>query len=141
VLPSVDLVNAVPVFHALALPVGAGLTVIGVYLVRRRRRAWALALGLLVIVGFLNLLMGLDVEEASLGWALAVVLWWARPAFYVEHEPLGRRAGRWLAPALALGAMTLVAVAIWASRPRPSTRASGWCCARPATCCCGGRPR
>ena len=50
--------------HALALSAGVTLVILGLYLMRRRRRAWALAVTILVVAGALNLLKGLDVEEA-----------------------------------------------------------------------------
>ncbi len=72
--------------HALALPVSVALLVLAVYLVRRRRRAWSLALTALIALGALNLVKGLDFEEAALSWAAAALLYVARDAFYVRHE-------------------------------------------------------
>lgn len=77
--------------HALALSAGVSLTILGVYLMRRRRRAWALAVAILIAAGALNLLKGLDVEEASACWALAALLVWGRGAFTVVHEDSGWR--------------------------------------------------
>jgi lysyl-tRNA synthetase class 2 len=73
--------------HALALPAGLALVAAAVPIARRRRRAAHLAIGLLVALGVLNLLKGLDVEEALLSWALAFALWRARAAFWVRHAP------------------------------------------------------
>jgi lysyl-tRNA synthetase class 2 len=70
--------------HALALPVGVGLVILSVHLGRRRRRAWALSLILLGVLGALDLVKGLDVEEALGAWALAGLLAWARGAFHVR---------------------------------------------------------
>jgi lysylphosphatidylglycerol synthetase-like protein (DUF2156 family) len=82
--------------HVLALP--AGLALIGVAwpLARRRRRALHLAVGLLAALSVLNLLKGLDVEEAVMSGAVAALLWRNRAAFWVRHEPreLGRAVGR-----------------------------------------------
>jgi lysyl-tRNA synthetase class 2 len=75
--------------HALALPAGVGLVVIARHLALRRRRALHLAFGLLVAAGALNLLKGLDIEEATASWALAALLWWSRDAFCVRHDPGG----------------------------------------------------
>jgi lysyl-tRNA synthetase class 2 len=75
--------------HALALPAGVGLVVIARHLALRRRRALHVALALLVAAGALNLLKGLDIEEATASWALAAVLWWSRDAFCVRHDPGG----------------------------------------------------
>jgi lysyl-tRNA synthetase class 2 len=76
----------VPLAHALALSAGVALLVLAVYLGRRRRRALQLAVVVLVAAGTLNLIKGLDVEEAALNWALAALLFWGRRAFYVRHE-------------------------------------------------------
>ena len=76
----------VPIAHALALSAGVALLVLAVYLGRRRRRALQLAVAILLVAGALNLIKGLDVEEAALNWALAAFLLWGRAAFYVRHE-------------------------------------------------------
>jgi lysyl-tRNA synthetase, class II len=72
--------------HALALPAGLALLGVAWPLARRRRRALFLAVALLAAAGLLNLLKGLDVEEAALSWGLAAGLWHARPVFWVRHE-------------------------------------------------------
>jgi lysyl-tRNA synthetase class 2 len=72
--------------HALALSAGLALIVIGVYLAKRRRRAWALGVAILLVAGALNLLKGLDIEEALLSWLLATLLVWGREAFVVQHD-------------------------------------------------------
>ena len=111
----------VPVFHALAVPAGAALLILAVYLARRRRRAWQVAFGLALALGVLNLLKGLDVEEALLSWALAASLWWGRDAFYVRHDPLTMGSAAWRIPAIAAAAIAMSAIAVWASaRPHPS---------------------
>jgi lysyl-tRNA synthetase class 2 len=88
--------------HALALSAGVSLMILGVYLMRRRRRAWGLAVTILVAAGALNLLKGLDVEEALACWTLAAVLIWGRQAFCVMHEEDSWRGS------LALGAWLLI---------------------------------
>src|SRR3954447_5144842 len=70
----------VPLAHALALSAGVALLVIAAYLGRRRRRALQVAIVLLIAAGALNVLKGLDVEEAIACWALAGFLWWGRAA-------------------------------------------------------------
>ncbi|MGA8217984.1 MAG: hypothetical protein WB771_05420, partial [Solirubrobacterales bacterium] len=75
--------------HALALSTGIALVVLGLYLVRRRQRAWALAVTFLLAAGVLNLLKGLDVEEALASWGLAALLIWGRDAFRVRHADTG----------------------------------------------------
>lgn len=106
--------DAIPVFRALALPAGAALAVVAFYLWRRRRRAVHAAVVLLVLLGALNLLKGLDFEEATLCWGLAAGLWWARHAFTVHHEPLTRRSALWrgLLLASATWSIALAAVAV-----------------------------
>ena len=106
--------DTVPVFHALAVPIGASLLVLAVYLARRRHRAWQLAFGVALALGAVNILKGLDVEEALLSWALAGLLWWAREAFYVRHDPLELRSAVWRIPAIAVGAIGIAVVAVWA---------------------------
>jgi lysyl-tRNA synthetase class 2 len=92
--------------HTLALPVGIALLGAAWPLARRRRRAFHAAFGLLMALGFLNLLKGLDVEEAAVSWGLAAILWRARAAFWVRHDPDG------LARALCRGALALGAAAL-----------------------------
>lgn len=110
-------VTVLPVFHALALPTAAALAVVAFYLRRRRRRALHAAIALLVAVGALNLLKGLDVEETALSWSLAGLLWWGRAAFYVRHEPLGPRSALWRLPLVALASGALALTAVWAALP------------------------
>ncbi|HEX8959258.1 MAG TPA: phosphatidylglycerol lysyltransferase domain-containing protein [Solirubrobacterales bacterium] len=104
--------------HALSLSAGTALTILGVYLMRRRRRAWALAVGILVVAGALNLLKGLDVEEALASWSLAALLIWGRDAFHVVHGdtdwrgPLARSATV-VAGMLIASVVTLLAAAHW----------------------------
>jgi lysyl-tRNA synthetase class 2 len=104
--------------HALALSAGVALVILGIYLMRRRRRAWALGVGVLIVAGALNLLKGLDIEEALACWALAAVLVAGRGAFTVVHEdsgwrvPLLRSAGV-LGGVLAASVATLLAASHW----------------------------
>jgi lysyl-tRNA synthetase class 2 len=99
--------------HAAALPVGGALAVVAVYLLKRRRRALQVAIALLVVVGCLDVLKGLDVEEAVLSWACAGLLWWGRAAFCVRHDPVRRLAAVWRLPALWLAALGLAGLAVW----------------------------
>ena len=70
--------------HALSVSVSMLLLAVSIQVIRRRRHAWTVAVSLLVGAGVLDLVKGLDVEEALLSWGLAACLWAARPAFYVE---------------------------------------------------------
>jgi lysyl-tRNA synthetase, class II len=89
VLLQLEPIEVVPVFHSLAVPLSVALAVVAFYLRARRYRAWQLALGLLLVLGAVALLKGLDFEEALLSWSAAGLLWWGRDAFYVRHAPLG----------------------------------------------------
>src|SRR6201992_4007276 len=70
-LLDVEPVEAVRLFHAFALPAGAALLLVSPYLLKRRRRAWQVAIGLMLALGVLDLLKGLDFEETVLSWATA----------------------------------------------------------------------
>ncbi len=118
VLLELEGIDAVPIFHALALPAGAGLCLASFYLARRRWRAWQAAMGLLLLLGLLDLLKGLDFEEAAASWAVAAVLWFGRTAFTVRHERLTLRGAFWRLPLLGLSAVVVAAIAVYASAPR-----------------------
>ena len=116
-LLQVEPVTALPVFHALALPASAALIVTSFYLARRRRRALHAALSFLVLLGFFDLLKGLDLEEALLSWLVAGLLWWGRDAFCVRHDPIRPRGAVWRVPAIAAGAYALTALAAFSAAP------------------------
>jgi lysyl-tRNA synthetase class 2 len=97
----VEPVAELQVFHALAIPVAVILFVSAYYLYRRRLRALRFAVVLLVALGLVNLFKGFDFEEAAGDLAVAGVLWWGRASFYVEHEPLPRRAALLRVPLVA----------------------------------------
>ncbi len=98
--------------HAVALPVSAVLVVVAPYLWRRRHDAWRLALGLLVALTALNLVKGLDVEEAALSGGGALLLWWGRGAFCVRHDPVRLRSALWRVPALVLATVAVAVAAV-----------------------------
>jgi lysyl-tRNA synthetase, class II len=109
-LLAVEPLAAMRVSHALAVPAAWMLLVTGVYLGRRRSRALRLAIALLLVLAALNLLKGLDVEEAFADLVMAALLWLGRSSFYVQHEPL-RRAGKTLLQVVVLaGGYVLVAL-------------------------------
>ena len=111
-------VRSVPLFHSIAVPASVALIVASFYLRKRRRRAWAVTFGLLVMLGFLDILKGLDIEEALLSWGGAAALWWGRDTFYVEHERAGKYPPlRVFAVAVATGA-ALVALLAWLASGR-----------------------
>jgi lysyl-tRNA synthetase, class II len=99
-------VRTVPVLHTVALPASVALIGTAFSLRGRRRRAWQVAVGLLVALGFVNVFKGLDFEEALLSWSGAAFLWWGRDAFVVRHERLA-----WRSPLLVMGVSLLAAAA------------------------------
>ena len=105
-------VRAVPLFHTLAIPASVALIVTAFHLRGRRRRAWQVAILLLVVLGVLNVLKGLDVEEAALSWAGAAFLWWGRDSFVVRHERLGWRSPLLFATTF-LGVLFATAGLVW----------------------------
>ncbi len=113
-------VEAVKLFHAFALPAGAALLLVAPYLMRRRHRAWQAAVWLMLALGALDLLKGLDFEETAITWIAAGLLFRARPAFAVRHEPLTLRSAVWRVPLLGLAGLSMAAVATWASEGHPS---------------------
>jgi lysyl-tRNA synthetase, class II len=117
-------VRALPLFHTLAVPASAALIVASVYLKRRRRRACHVALALLLGLGVVNLLKGLDFEESALSFGAAGLLWWARDAFCVRQAPLRLRSPLWGLVAV-FGAVGAVgALFVWAvsgRRAEPAT--------------------
>lgn len=107
--------------HALTLSAGLGLVAAAAFLRRRRRRAVQLAIVLLVAAGALDVVKGLDVEEALLSWSLAGLLTWGRGAFAVGQDrvPLtvAREAVLTAVAALAAGT-TVVTGALWTAPGR-----------------------
>jgi lysyl-tRNA synthetase class 2 len=107
-LPGSDL------FHSLTVPAGAALLMTALFLAKRRRRACSLAVALLVALGALHMLKGLDVEEAALSWSAAGLLWWGRSAFVAAPARVSWRATAGFAAALLVGTAALDFVATWA---------------------------
>jgi lysyl-tRNA synthetase, class II len=120
VLLDFEPVEAVRLFHALALPVGAGLLLVAPYLLKRRRRAWQAAIVLMVLLGVVDLLKGLDFEETLATWATAGVLLTGGEAFRVRHDPITLRSAIWRVPFLGLTGLAAAAVTAWASQGHPS---------------------
>ncbi len=116
-------VEAMRLFHALALPTGAALLLVAPYLLKRRRRAWRAAVVLMLALGAFDLLKGLDVEEMLVTWAAAAILLGGRDAFRVRHDPVTLRSAIWRVPVLGLLGLCLAAVAIAASPGHPSVGA------------------
>ena len=119
-LLDVEPVEAVRLFHAFALPAGAALLLVSPYLLKRRRRAWHTAIWLMVALGLLDLLKGLDVEETILTWATAAMLCASATEFRVEHNAITLRSSVWRVPLLGAFGLSLAAFAAWVSQGHPS---------------------
>jgi lysyl-tRNA synthetase class 2 len=113
-------VEAIRLFHALALPAGTALLLVAPYLLKRRRRAWQLALVLMLALGLFDLLKGLDFEETVITWFAAGVLATSADAFGVRHDPITLRSAAWRVPVIGLTGLATAGLATWASQGRPS---------------------
>ncbi len=133
-LLQVEPVGAMRMFHALAVPASLTLLALAHYLARRRRSAWRLALGLLLLLVVANLAKGLDVEEAAVSLAGAALLWWGRHEFTAGPDRPQLRAALVRAAALALGAVVACVTVVrltalhasWAAVVRESAAALTW---------------
>jgi lysyl-tRNA synthetase, class II len=115
-------VQAIRVFHALSLPAGLALLLVSPYLFKRRRRAWQAAILLMLALGFIDLMKGLDFEETAITWMAALVLILSRGAFPVRHDPITLRSATWRVPLLGALGIVGAGLATWASQGRPSWR-------------------
>ena len=105
-------VQATRTAHILVFELGLLLIVVAFGLVRRRRRAWQLAVGLLAATAVLHIAKGLDVEEAIAALVLLVLLVYKRDAFTVEGaHGATRRALKWAAALAAIGLVLGIALA------------------------------
>ena len=112
-------VHALQVFHALALPAGAALLLVAPYLLKSRRRAMQVAIALLVAIGLVNLLKGLDYEESAFGWIVALLLYCGRGQFSVVHTPISLRSAIWRVPLVGMLGVALVSFTDWITSGRP----------------------
>ena len=119
-LLDVEPVEAVRLFHAFSLPTGLALLLVAPYLAKRRRRAWRMAIGLMLLLGGLDLLKGLDFEESLITWGVAAVLSRSGAAFTVDHDELTLRSAAWRVPLLGTIALAVTALASWATEGHPS---------------------
>ena len=115
---------ALRVSHAAAVPASLLLLVTAPYLWRRRQGALRLAVVLLVGLGLLNLLKGLDVEEAAGSFLVAGVLWLGRSAFCVRPDPVSLRTAVRRVPLLAASSFLLCVFAIWLAAPESASVAA-----------------
>jgi lysyl-tRNA synthetase class 2 len=113
-------VEAVRLFHAFALPTGMALLLVAPYLLKRRRRACVAAVGLMVVLGVLDLLKGLDFEETAITWLTACLLARGGAAFRVDHDAITPRSAVWRVPLLGAFGLACAGAAAWASEGRPS---------------------
>ncbi len=119
-LLDVEPVQAMRLFHALALPAGAALLLVSPYLLKRRRRAWQAAVVLMLVLGVFDLLKGLDFEETAITWAVLALLIYCRSAFTVRHDPITLRSAVWRVPLLGLVGLLGAGLATFASQGHPS---------------------
>lgn len=111
-------VRAIPLFHTLAVPASVALIVTSFYLRACRRRAWQVSLVLLVALGILDLVKGLDFEEAALSWTGAALLYWGRESFVVLHARLSWRSPLFLAAGAFLACAVLSGGVVWLASGR-----------------------
>jgi lysyl-tRNA synthetase class 2 len=109
--------QAMRLFHALALPAGAALLLVAPYLMKRRRRAWQAAVLLMVALGAFDLLKGLDFEETAITWGAAIALLAGGGAFRVRHDPMTLRSAMWRLPLLMAAGLAVAVLAAWAPQP------------------------
>jgi lysyl-tRNA synthetase class 2 len=119
-LMALEPVQAMRLFHALCLPAGAALLLVAPYLRGRRRRAWQVAVVLMLVLGVFDLLKGLDFEETAITWGVAAVLLLGRNSFPVRHDPITLRSAVWRVPLLGLTGLAAAALATWASPGHPA---------------------
>ncbi len=119
-LLGVEPVETMRMFHALALPAGVALLLVAPYLLKRRRRAWQLAVVLMLALGCFDLLKGLDFEESLVSWAAAAVLLAGGRGFGVRHDPITLRSAIWRVPFLGLAGLGVAGLVTWAQQGHPS---------------------
>ncbi len=103
--------------RAAVVPAGLALVLLGIPLARGRRRAWALALVLLTVVGVVDLIRARELVEGGVSLALAGLLWWARDGFVVRHQPGSLRPLVWRLPAVSIGAYLATLFSVWITAP------------------------
>ena len=108
---------ALRISHAIAVPASMLLFVTAPYLWRRRQGALRLAVVVLAGLGVLNLLKGLDLEEAAASFTVAGLLWFGRRSFCVRHDPVNVRAALRRVPLIAVGGVLLCGLAVWLAAP------------------------
>jgi lysyl-tRNA synthetase class 2 len=119
-LLQIEPVETMRVFHALALPCGFALLLVAPYLLKRRRRAWQVAVALMLALGLFDLLKGLDFEETVVTWGVAAGLLAGGAAFRVRHDPITLRSALWRVPLIGLAGLLLAMLTTWAQHGHPA---------------------
>jgi lysyl-tRNA synthetase, class II len=112
-------VQAMRLFHALALPAGAALLLVSPYLLKRRRRAWQTAIALMLLLGVFDLLKGLDFEETVITWATGALLAFGGDGFRVRHDSITLRSAIWRVPLLGFAGLVAAFAATLAEHVSP----------------------
>jgi lysylphosphatidylglycerol synthetase-like protein (DUF2156 family) len=102
--------------HALITAAGVALVLLGGGVRRGHRRAWALALGLLVLSAILHVAKGLDVEEAAVALGMAGYLALRRDCFPAASCPQKTRVGLVTIIGGAASATVAGGIAVWLHR-------------------------
>ena len=113
--------QALRLSHAAAVPASLLLFVTAPYLWRKREGAMRLAIVLLLGLGVLDVLKGLDFEESGVSFAGAGVLWVGRRSFCVRHDPATVRAALKRVPLLAGSGLLLCGFAVWLAAPESAS--------------------
>ncbi len=109
--------EALRLSHAAAVPASLLLFATAPYLWRKREGALRLAIVLLIGLGVLDVLKGLDFEEAGGSFAGAGVLWLGRRSFCVHHDSVTMRTALLRVPLLAGSGLLLCGFAVWVAAP------------------------
>lgn len=113
--------EALRLSHAVAVPASLLLFVTAPYLWRKREGALRLGILLLVGLGVLDVLKGLDFEESVGSFSVAGVLWLGRGSFCVRHDPATLRTALKRVPVLAGSGLLLCGFAVWLAAPESAS--------------------
>jgi lysyl-tRNA synthetase, class II len=113
--------EALQLSHAAAVPASLLLFATAPYLWRKREGALRLAIVLLVALGVLDVLKGLDFEESFGSFAGAAVLWLGRGSFCVRHDPATLRMALKRVPLVAGAGLLLCGFAVWLAAPESAS--------------------
>jgi hypothetical protein len=113
--------EALRLSHAAAVPASLLLFATAPYLWRKREGALRLAIVLLIGLGVLDVLKGLDFEESVGSFSVAGVLWLGRRSFCVRHDPATLRTALKRVPLLAGSGLLLCGFAVWLAAPQSAS--------------------